>query len=136
METDHKWKFPPCFSCKADYELWLNTPLQENLVAQHCADCLPSFKMRMLKAGRCEHPETVFAFIPSSFDGEDGVDIEGRWSRSTEPRAQVIRMVRQVGRPRKQPPEPVKLDTKKQREEATRDWWAARHAALMEKLRR
>jgi hypothetical protein len=94
METEHKWKFPPCFSSRKDYELWLDGPYQENLSAQHCTDCLPSFKMRMAKAGRCEHPETTFRFTPQAgFDPDDlGVHIYGHWGR--EPQPQVVRFVK------------------------------------------
>lgn len=80
METD-QGKHPACFSSRKFYELWLDSPYQQDPAARHCADCLPSFKMRMVSVGRCEHPETVFSFEQSSFDGEDGVEIVGHWKR-------------------------------------------------------
>jgi hypothetical protein len=124
VETEHKWKFPPCFSCEADYKLWRDGPYQENLAAQHCADCLPSFKMRMAKAGRCEHPETVFAFTPSTFDGEDGVEISGHWSRTVQP--QIVRFVKPRGRPKK-------IHVKPEPKPAT-DYWAERERMMRERM--
>lgn len=105
MET-YNWKlFPPCFKARSDYELWLDTPNSNpsdrpaELASKHCTDCLPSFKMRMAKCGRCEHPETVFSFTPEEFDGETGVAIEGHWNRSAG--QQVVRFSKARGRPRK-----------------------------------
>lgn len=91
---DHEWKFPPCFNSEADFALWRDGPYQETLPAQHCTDCLPSFKMRMAKAGRCEHPETVFRFDnETGFEpGDEGVAISGAWKREVLPK--VIRMVK------------------------------------------
>lgn len=37
-----------------------------------CTDCLPSYKVKMVKEGRCGHPETVF-----DLEREGG--IFGKW---------------------------------------------------------
>jgi hypothetical protein len=133
METE--LKFPACFSSRADYERWLDSSnTEQHLLHQHCTDCLPSYKMRMAKLGRCEHPETSFSFEPSSFDGEDGVEISGHWTR-TRQQFQIVRFVKPRGRP-PQRKKPEKLDTKAQREESARNWFAERQRALMEKLNR
>lgn len=124
METE--WKFPPCFSTEADYALWRDGPLQENLDAQHCTDCLPSFKMRMAKRGRCEHPETQFRFIPDSgFDpAEQGVRIYGTWN--AEPRPQIVRMVRMDKIRRvKRAPEP---------EKPALDYWQEQERKMRERM--
>lgn len=121
----HEWKFPPCFKTRADYELWLDNPYQENLGAQHCTDCLPSFKMRMAKAGRCDHPETIFRFDhETGFDpGDEGVAISGAWSR--EPQPKIVRVVKVHKPARKQAPEPAK---------PALDYWQEQERKMRERM--
>lgn len=56
---------PLCFKSLEDFERWRKS-FQAGL--DFCRDCLPSYQLRMKKAGRCEHPEVMF-----SFDEEDGI---------------------------------------------------------------
>jgi hypothetical protein len=78
METKVLLQYPRCFNTKEDYSLWHRGPRDDLRAAEHCTDCLPSYKMRMAKCGRCEHPETVFEFDPA----EEGVEIRGSWKRA------------------------------------------------------
>lgn len=66
---------PLCFASPRLFELWLkaDTALPEAQRCQNvCRDCLPSYKVRMKREGRCQHPETVF-----DLESEGG--IFGRW---------------------------------------------------------
>lgn len=56
---------PPCFSTVRFYENWRAMLLkcshtEQKSVRGHCRDCLPTYQLRMKKAGRCIHPETMF----------------------------------------------------------------------------
>ena len=75
--------FPACFASREHYELWLDTN-EEELTAAHCTDCLPSFKVQMVRCGRCEHAETTFKFAPADgFTAEDGetLVVIGTWKQ-------------------------------------------------------
>lgn len=126
METDNWKKFPPCFSCRADYELWLNNRYQWNLAAHHCTDCLPSYKMRMAKAGRCEHPETTFRFlVEEGFEADDvGVHICGTWR--DEPQPQIVRLVKQ--------PKPKRVPQPKPEKKSGLEWALERHRQMLERM--
>lgn len=131
-----EWKFPPCFKTRADYELWLDNPYQETLPAEHCTDCLPSFKMRMTKAGRCEHPETQFKFYPETgFDADDlGVRIVGMWTPLPMPT--VMRKVKyqEVANARIPKRREVAAKTRQEREQDVRDFWAERERVMRERM--
>ena len=61
--------FPRCFDSLAQYELWRRSKnLSKKEQCSHCADCLPSYQLRMKKLGRCENPKQMF-----TFDEEGGV---------------------------------------------------------------
>ena len=134
METE--WKFPPCFKTRADYELWLDNPYQENLAAQHCTDCLPSFKMRMAKAGRCSHPETQFKFYPETgFEPDDlGVRIVGVWQALPMPTVARKVKFQQVKSDVQRKRREVPAATKAEREQDVRDYWAERERAMRERM--
>lgn len=78
---DTAFPFPPCFESWTDYARWRETDCKEQLGAQHCTDCLPSFKVRMLAAGRCGHPETGFRITQEHgfTEHEMGIGIRGTW---------------------------------------------------------
>lgn len=57
---------PLCFGSLADFERWRKSFQAGS--SGHCADCLPSYQLRMKKLGRCEHPDTMF-----SFDEDGGI---------------------------------------------------------------
>lgn len=60
---------PACFSPRI-FKLWeqANTSIPKGTRCEsHCRDCMPSYQLRMKRAGRCEHPEVMFAFE------EDGI---------------------------------------------------------------
>jgi len=78
--------FPPCFSSWTDYHLWRTTTARKDLHSQHCTDCLPTYKARMVEQGRCEHAETKFAFYAEpDFDPkyDEGMVIIGIWKPIT-----------------------------------------------------
>lgn len=58
---------PPCFDSTQAYReyavaFYLAQPSGHGsqFSVDHCRDCEPKFKQRMVDAGRCSHPETVF----------------------------------------------------------------------------
>src|SRR3989337_2607095 len=108
-------QFPPCFSSRVDYERWLDSEQHEKLAAQHCHDCLPSFKRRMERLGRCEHPETRFLFkYEDGFEPDDiGLSIIGTWREA--PQAKGVRALAI-----KKPPEP-KPDYWQEQDRLTRE---------------
>lgn len=67
---------PLCFASADLFELWLRSDMalseSNRCRCGPCTDCLPSYKLKMQKEGRCAHPETVF-----DLEREGG--IFGRW---------------------------------------------------------
>lgn len=54
--------YPLCFAPRI-YDLWdkADTAIPKGQRCMNpCVDCLPQYQMRMKKAGRCAHPETMF----------------------------------------------------------------------------
>lgn len=61
-----------CFWSQRQFALWSasnNHIAEKSRCSSACVDCLPSFQVRMKRAGRCEHPETMFAFNEDSIVG-------------------------------------------------------------------
>jgi hypothetical protein len=55
---------PLCFTERWIYELWKNSEAKvppQMRCRNHCTDCTPTYQLRARKAGKCEHPETMFA---------------------------------------------------------------------------
>lgn len=61
---------PPCFGAMADYQEYIvrfivsmwGTGARARNEVDYCRDCSMSFKSDMEKAGRCNHPETIFLY--------------------------------------------------------------------------
>ncbi len=53
--------YPLCFAPRI-YDLWdkADKAAAHARCMNPCVDCLPQYQMRMKKAGRCAHPETMF----------------------------------------------------------------------------
>ena len=55
---------PRCFDSRKQWYRWRVIAISDvsslNSSA-YCADCTPEYQARMIRAGRCEHPGTVFA---------------------------------------------------------------------------
>ena len=117
--------FPPCFSCRSDYVRWLDSGNRDSLPAGHCSDCLPSFKTRMMNAGRCEHPETYFVIVyAGGFNATDegGLAIIGSWPRK---RAMPVKLVKPVKIKRTSP---IKTD------KTIEDYWAKQERTMRDRL--
>lgn len=59
---------PACFDNDEQYEQWKAAAeeVDETHLTRtcgYCIDCTPSFKERMLEAGRCEHPDVTFVYM-------------------------------------------------------------------------
>lgn len=55
---------PSCFDSDEQYLEWLGLcRLSEHDPNNHCHDCSADYQYDMMKAGRCEHPETRFMVV-------------------------------------------------------------------------
>lgn len=59
---------PLCFVDPRTFRLWAGSAGAKECGSGPCADCQPSYQLRMKKMGRCDHPETMFGV-----NGEGGV---------------------------------------------------------------
>jgi hypothetical protein len=78
VET-HVGRRPSCFSI-AQWDGW-STAARDAIAAQNgalpagpCTDCTPQYQARMIREGRCEHPDTLFSV-------RAGGGVEGKWSK-------------------------------------------------------
>ena len=59
---------PACFSALRFYRNWREQQERcgkwaaDEKFVSICEDCLPSYKLRMVRQGRCGNPDTVFKF--------------------------------------------------------------------------
>lgn len=60
---------PMCFWSQRQFALWSASNEVQKPCESPCADCLPTFQLRMKKLGRCEHPETMFDFDQDAIVG-------------------------------------------------------------------
>ena len=68
---------PSCFTV-TQWEEWSAFAMaaaRPSLEDYACTDCLPEFKARMMRCGRCDWPETEFVVVE---DGPKSSGIEGR----------------------------------------------------------
>lgn len=123
---------PLCFSSRADYERWLDSrEPKDYLGAEHCTDCMPSFKARMQDCGRCEHPETRFKLVlETGFQMADvGLSIRGTWRELRQPK-----VAREVV---KKPVAKVRRTTMHERIESSRaNYWREQERIMRERLSR
>lgn len=73
-------RMPKCWNSREDWEEWVNAARACGAGRNprhhgYCIDCLPEFKERMVKCGRCEHPE-VFFIERKNQDGD--IEIQGQ----------------------------------------------------------
>lgn len=54
---------PACFDSKHQFIKWREAAVasREPMHAGICTDCTVDYQQKMMRAGRCAHPETVFA---------------------------------------------------------------------------
>ena len=61
---------PRCFDSREHFDQWRYLEHISNAgMSRHCTDCLPAYQQRMKLEGRCEHPLTRFAVLPT-IDGD------------------------------------------------------------------
>lgn len=56
---------PYCFDTDEQYRNWQKMAKRYTgsyvlKKSEHCLDCTPEYKKRMIQAGRCQHPQVVF----------------------------------------------------------------------------
>ena len=66
---------PLCFASQDLFRLWATAPVAVRCT-NPCRDCQPGYQTRMKRAGRCAHPETMFAL------DEEGA-VYGYWPRAS-----------------------------------------------------
>jgi len=79
---------PRCFSSHAKWREYVAACMisrkDESGYINHCRDCTPDYKKTMMRAGVCDHPETVF-IRSNRFKGEViGVCIDPRIKRTAK----------------------------------------------------
>jgi len=49
---------PPCFDNEEQYREWATHAVaSEHNINNYCVDCTQEYQAKMMKAGRCEHPD-------------------------------------------------------------------------------
>lgn len=55
---------PLCFTSAKDWQEWQRfAAVSVDKYLTHCTDCLPSFKEKMIAAGKCDYPLTRFKSV-------------------------------------------------------------------------
>lgn len=74
LNPEYVKRTPECFDSAAQYREWVELKRQSTQWQSHpgvCVDCTPEFKEKMMRQGRCQHPETKFVtFIDKYGDAE------------------------------------------------------------------
>lgn len=61
---------PLCFNSLKQYKEWKRySGLSDSKEFNYCSDCLPEYKEKMCKEGRCNYPDTLFINSDGGLEG-------------------------------------------------------------------